>query len=75
MDPGKSGFGVKGIGKELGAIREALDVVVEGRLLQRCVVGGKGKQRGGTERRGWSRAAEGRVGAVEGHEEKIGETP
>lgn len=28
-----------------------MDVVVEGRPLQRCVVGGKVKQRGGTEKR------------------------
>lgn len=66
--------------QELGAIPEvrrvapAMDVTVEGRLLQRCVVGEKKKAQG-DRRRDWSRAAEGKVGAVEGHEERIGETP
>lgn len=78
---GETGFGWGEVNlQELGAIPEvrrvapAMDVAVEGRLLQRCVVGEKEKAQG-DRRRDWSRAAEGKVGAAEGHEERIGETP
>lgn len=54
MDPGETGFGWGEASlQELGAIWQvrgvapALDVAVEGRLLQRCVVGGKGESAGG----------------------------
>lgn len=62
---GGTGFGSGEVSlQELGAIQEvrgvapALDVAVEGRLLQRCVVGEREKAQG-DRRREWSRAAEG----------------
>lgn len=82
MDPrGETGFGWGEASlQELGAIWEvrgvtpALDVAVEGRLLQRCVVEGKGKSAGG------QKTLESRCGGKGGgcrrtRGERIGEIP